>query len=157
MPTYFVDEHDFNQYPELSDAELAIFGFMSPHVQIEEDFEGVVIRVHDGDTLTIRTDFRDFDFPVRLLSIDAPELNTGVPGAESRDFARDLVEGEAVTVRIDRSNRVDKYGRLLGDIIIKGINLGDALVNSGHAVPFAQRLQAELPDLNKVLRENRWF
>jgi len=153
----WVDEYDWRNYPELTNSQLAEFGFMSPHVQIEEDFDAVVVKVHDGDTFTLRCDFRDFDFPLRLVSVDAPELNTGVPGAEARDFVRGLIEGESVRVLVDRKNRVDKYGRLLGDLVVIGQSLSGVLVTSGFALPFGRRREGELPDLNKDLRSEQWF
>jgi len=154
---FFPEEHDFKKYPELTNADLANFGFVSPHEQIERDFIAQVIKVHDGDTVTLRTNFRDFDFPLRLASIDAPELNTGVPGEESRDFLKGIVENETVQVKINRFNRVDKYGRLLGDIVVNGQNVGELMLIFGYALPFNRRLEGELPNINKELRLNKWF
>jgi endonuclease YncB( thermonuclease family) len=73
----FDDEYDWKKYPELRREDLEEFGLLSPHEQITGDFVGEVVKVHDGDTVRMRVSFRDFDFPVRLLSIDAPELSTG--------------------------------------------------------------------------------
>ncbi len=70
-------EHDFVKFPELTNRQMSIFYFESPHQQIVESFQAEVVKVHDGDTITVRTDFRDFDFPVRLAYIQAPELNEG--------------------------------------------------------------------------------
>lgn len=154
---YFVDEHDFRRYPELTNNEIQEIGFLSPHEQIMEDFQAHVVRVHDGDTVTLRCDFRDFDFPLRFASIDAPELSTGVPGLEARDFLRFLLENEDVEVRIDYFNRVDKYGRLLGEVMIGGQVASDIMVQLGYATPYTQRLQTDLPDLNKVFAVNQWF
>ena len=72
-----VEQHDFTSFPELTKRQIEEFGFTSPHPQITEDFRATVVKVHDGDTVTLRTDFRDFDFPLRLLDIDAKELNEG--------------------------------------------------------------------------------
>lgn len=153
----FGDEHDYKLYPELTNAEIAEFGFESPHVQFKEDFQALVVRVHDGDTVTLHSDLRDFDFPLRFLSVDAPELNTGVPGREAKEFVAGLCEGEVVEVKIDRLNRVDKYGRLLGDVVVAGQNVAELEVMFGFALPFENRLEGELPDLNKTLSEKQWF
>ena len=69
--------HDYKAFPELTNAQLQTMQFSSPHPQITEDFTAEVVKVHDADTIRLRTDFRDFDFPLRLLDIDAPELNEG--------------------------------------------------------------------------------
>jgi hypothetical protein len=58
-----VFEHDYVANPELTNQQLAEYGWDSPHEQIERDFEAVVVKVHDGDTVTLRVGFRDFDFP----------------------------------------------------------------------------------------------
>jgi len=154
---FFVDEHDFKALPELSNAEIAAFGFASPHEQITADFQAFVVKVHDGDTVTLRCDFRDFDFPLRFSSIDAPELNTGVPGEEARDFLAGMIEGEEVLVKIDPLNRVEKWGRLLGDVVIGGQVAGEILLQAGYALPFERRREGEIPDLNKVLEVGQWF
>ena len=65
---------DFDKFPELNNAQMVFYYFESPHKQILEDIEVEVIRVHDGDTITVRWDQRDFDFPVRFLETNAPEL-----------------------------------------------------------------------------------
>jgi endonuclease YncB( thermonuclease family) len=153
----FADEHDFKAYPELSNEEMAIFGMMSPHEQITRDFEAVVVKVHDGDTVTLRCDFRDFDFPMRFSSIDAPELNTGAPGEEARDFLKSLIEGEEVTIRIDPKNRIEKWGRLLGDVVIGGQVAGEIMLQQGYAFPFERRREGEIPDMNKTLAVKQWF
>ena len=157
MPKYFADEHDFKAFPELTNSQLQNYGFGSPHVQLTEDFEAEVVRVHDGDTMTLRTESRDFDFPVRLANVDTPELNAGQAGIDARDFVKSMVEGEMVTVKINRFNRVGKYGRLIGDIHFAGMSLSDALIRMGYGVPFSERKSSELPDINKTLRLNQWF
>src|SRR5210317_1760499 len=105
-------DHDYESFPELSNQQLNDIGFSSPHVQYTEDFWAVVVRVVDGDTVMLRTSDRDFDFPLRMLNIDAPELSEG--GNDARDWVKARVEGKEVYVEIDNDQRVGKYGRLLG-------------------------------------------
>jgi len=81
----FGEEHDYVNFPELTNKQLQEEGFQSPHEQITEDFRAVVVKVHDGDTVTLRCDFRDFDFPLRFSNIDAPELNMD-GGQEAKEF-----------------------------------------------------------------------
>ena len=52
-------EHDYKAFPELSNTQMQELQFTSPHVQITEDFTAIVVKVHDGDTITLQTDFRD--------------------------------------------------------------------------------------------------
>lgn len=148
-------EHDYKKYPELTKKQMEEFGFSSPHKQIEEDFFATVVKVHDGDTITLRTNFRDFDFPVRFLNIDAPEMNAG--GEVTRDWLIGRILGEVVQIRINLDNKVDKYGRLLGEVIHRGMSVGDEELNLGLAKPFTARREGELPNLQKELDTGRWF
>ena len=152
----FGDDHDFKKWPELSNSQIAEIGFTSPHQQIVEDFEAEVVKVHDGDTVTLRCDFRDFDFPLRFASVDAPELNTGVPGQEARDFVKGQIEGEMVKIKMDRKNRVGKYGRLLGDVEVQGIKISDTMLQLGYALPFDRRREGTIPDFNLLMKQGQW-
>ena len=147
----FGEDHDYQKYPELSNKQISEFGFVSPHVQIDFDFTAEVIKVSDGDTITLRTDFRDFDFPLRFRSIDAPELNTGQPGQDSKEFLKDMIEGEQVDIKMDRWNRVGKFGRLLGDVVSGGVNVGEIMLGLGLATTFARRREGEIESIEKQL------
>ena len=147
--------HDFKNFPELTNRQINEFGFESPHKQIQEDFEARVVKVHDGDTVTLRARFRDFDFPLRLLDIDAPELNEG--GELARDWLKNRILGDRVEIIIERDKRVDKKGRLLGRIIHRGIDVGMEELIYRFAVPFGQRREGMLPNLDKMFSLKQWF
>ena len=144
-------DHDFVKFPELSNKQLEEFGLQSPHPQITEDFEAVVVKVHDGDTVTLRVDFRDFDFPLRLLNIDAPELSEG--GEVARDWLKNVVEGEKVLIMINKDNRVGKYGRLLGKVISLGQDVGEVMLAGGLVKEFGKKLEGQIPSFNKLMSE----
>ena len=126
--------HDFKKYPELTDTQMQFYYFESPHPQITEDFDAHVEKVHDGDTITITCDFRDFEFRVRLANINAPELGEG--GEESGDWLRNMIEGQDIRVLINKDNRVGKYGRLIGEILCKGMNLNNTSMVLGYSKEF---------------------
>ena len=78
-----------------------------------ETIKGNVIRVSDGDTITVVTAAKKVS--VRLAQIDAPEIaHFGKPtqpfGKESSAYLRNLVNGKAVRVEIED---VDQYGRFV--------------------------------------------
>ncbi len=148
-------EHDYKKYPELTNRQIDEFGFESPHKQITEDFAATVAKVHDGDTVTLDTDFRDFQFPLRLINIDAPEMSEG--GEEARDWLRGQVLGQDVDVKINRFKRVGKYGRLLGRLVSGGLDMGEAQLRLGFSQLFGMKKQAEPPDINKIFRLEQWF
>ena len=74
---------------------------------------GVVVRVADGDTLTVRFDDGEEE-TIRLLDVDTPEtVHPSRPeecfGAQASDFTKTLM---GQRVRIEEKGR-DRYGRLL--------------------------------------------
>ena len=72
---------------------------------------GKVIKVSDGDTITLLTDDK-VSHKVRLNDIDAPEKKQPF-GSKSRDNLASYIAGEIVTVRYKSK---DRYGRVLGTI-----------------------------------------
>ena len=148
-------EHDWKRYPELTNVEMQTMELMSPHKQIKEDFWATVIKVYDGDTVTLEIPERDFGFKLRFLNINAPEMNEG--GERTRDWLRDKILGELVFIKIDPFNRVGKYGRLLGRIIFRGMDLGEEELQLGLAKPFGQEREGEPEKAEKVFSMKQWF
>ena len=124
--------HDFIRFPELTNSQMNLYYFQSPHQQITEDFDARVVKVSDGDTIRVTCDFRDFSFPIRFANIMAAELNEG--GHASRDHLKSLIEGALIEVIIDKANRVGKWGRLIGRVKHKGFDVGEQMIADGHAV-----------------------
>lgn len=147
---------DWVKFPELRNSEFDLYYWESPHKQITEDFLAKVENVHDGDTITVSTDFRDFNFKIRFLGTNAPELNER-GGDESRDWLENIIMGEEVEIRIDKKNRVGKFGRLLGEVIHAGINMNKASIREGWAVPFERSREGLIPKIEKILNQKRWF
>ena len=141
--------HNFNQFPELTNAQAEIYYFESPHKQIFEDFRARVEKVHDGDSITVSCDFRDFVFPIRIAGIDAPELSEA-GGHESRDFLKPILEGEEVDV-ILTPERVEKWGRLLAGINHMGIDIGEMMINNKMANPFETRHEGKILPLEALI------
>jgi len=67
--------HDFKRFPELTNRQMNLYYFESPHKQITQDFVAKVVKVTDGDTIRVKWEDRDFDFPIRFIDIAAPELD----------------------------------------------------------------------------------
>ena len=147
--------HDYKRFPELTNAQLQEFGFMSPHIQITHDFHALVVKVHDGDTVTLQTSFRDFNFKLRLLDIDAPELNEG--GETAKVWLSNEVLKKNVYIQIDKNNRVGKYGRLLGRILYRGLNMGDTMLRLGLVEPFGKKNEYMIPAISQELEVRKWL
>ena len=145
------EEHDYKNFPELSNRQIEEFGFMSPHKQITEDFKATVVKVHDGDTITLRTNFRDFDFPLRILGIDAPEMNAG--GEVARDWLSRRILNSEVQIIINEKKRVGKFGRLLGIVFHRGMDIGLEMTYLGLVAEFGDTID-HIPNLKDLLNLN---
>jgi endonuclease YncB( thermonuclease family) len=145
--------HDFKNFPELTNNQMAIYYFDSPHKQITEDFRAKVVKVSDGDTIKVITDFRDFAFKVRLAKIAAPELNEE-GGRESQQWLEKMIMGKDVDILIDPYNRVGKWGRIIGEILSGGFNVNEMAIIEGKAVDFENRRQSRLLDIDMELKQH---
>lgn len=147
-----VFEHDFVRFPELRNSELDFLYFDSPHKQILEDFRAEVTKVIDGDTIRVKWKDRDFDFPIRFLGTNAPELNE-TNGKEVQKYLERILLNQEVDIIVDRNQRVDKWGRLLGVVNHRGIDMGEDLIRTGRSTPFDDRNEGKFPNINKMLGE----
>ena len=133
--------HDFKAYPELTNSQMDVYYFESPHKQITENFMAKVEKVTDGDTVRVSCDFRDFNFPIRISDLAPPELNEG--GRESQKWLENRLLGEEVEVIVSKA-RVEKWGRLLADIRHFGELMSEAVVMNGHGVSWENRDQNQV-------------
>ena len=150
------EEHDFKRYPELRDSQMTEHLIMSPHKQITENFNAVVVKVIDGDTIRLKTQFRDFEVPLRFLDIDAPEMHEE-KGKEVKDWLSGKILNQSVEILINKHNRVDKYGRLLGRVIYRGMDVGNEELIKGMSKTFTNRKEGKLPNLAKMFSMKQWF
>jgi endonuclease YncB( thermonuclease family) len=135
--------HDFKAFPELRNSQMDFYYFQSPHKQIFEGFTAKVVKVTDGDTIRVTTNFRDFDFPIRLAGIAAPELDEK-GGVQSQEFLSRRILGEEVYIAINPFKRVGKWGRLLGDVIHAGESMSEASMREGRSIDFFLRESGRL-------------
>jgi micrococcal nuclease len=103
------------------------------------EYKAVVKKVIDADTIDLVIDlgfYISVQKRVRVLGIDAPEVNTK-EGKEAREFVRSYLQiGMDVIVRTEKDKN-DKYGRFLADIIYQDIPLSKVLLDKGLAKPYA--------------------
>ena len=85
------------------------------------------IRVVDGDT--IRAEANGKEIKIRLIEIDAPEMNQPF-GVQSKIFLNRLLYKKNVTLI---SQGEDRYGRTLGEIYADGENANTLMIRSGFA------------------------
>jgi micrococcal nuclease len=104
---------------------------------------GKVVKVYDGDTITVASKLPYdnspiYRFHVRIAKIDTPEIK-GHGDAEkaiaikSRDALHALIYGKMVLLSNTSS---EKYGRILADVWIGNTDVGQWLLDNGHAVKY---------------------
>lgn len=94
----------------------------------QETFSAKVVGVVDGDTVTVMDkNFRQIT--VRLAGIDAPEKQQDF-GNVSKEFLAKLIFEKKVTIV---AGKTDKYGRMIGKILLDGKDINLAMVEAGLA------------------------
>lgn len=105
-----------------------------------------VVDVYDGDTITIIIYDKEYKkFKFRMFGYDAPEMKPStllhnrdnyIKCANiSKNYLTQLILNNIVTIKFNEKC-TDKYGRLLGTVYYKGININDKMVNDGKALPY---------------------
>ena len=105
---------------------LLIFSFGFAHAS--KMLQGRVVSVADGDTITV-IDAEKNQHKIRLQSIDAPEKAQAF-GAKSKEALYELVHGKTVQVSFIKS---DKYGRILGKVLLDGQDICHQQIKAGFA------------------------
>ena len=99
-----------------------------------------VDRVHDGDTFIVGIDdvhpIIGKEISIRINGIDTPEITDKRPhikklAIKARDYAANLLHN-AQKIELVNIQR-DKYFRLLADVYVDGVNLGEELIQAGLA------------------------
>ncbi len=91
-----------------------------------------VLKIYDGDTMTLQCPGKSEKTKVRLYCIDTPEIRQKPWGYQARDYLRSIT-GE--TVRLVEINK-DRYGRVVGEVYNGEVNLNLAQVKAGQAAVY---------------------
>ncbi len=105
---------------------------------------GIVVKVADGDSITVLDN--NIEHKIRLQGIDAPERKQAF-GNASRKHLASPVAGKEVTVKWVKR---DRYGRIVGFVIVDGQDVNLAQVKTGMAW-FYRYYQKELGAENRKL------
>lgn len=87
--------------------------------------------VHDGDTLTVETATKK-PMHVRLVAIDAPELNQAF-GTKSQKALADLTLGKMITLKVTSK---DRFGRSLAWVTVGDVAVNQKMITDGMAWQF---------------------
>jgi micrococcal nuclease len=103
-----------------------------------------VYKVVDGDTIDVDIDLGfnvSYFQRVRLAGIDTPESRTKdlyekELGLQSKEWLKKKLEGaENIIIKTQKPDSTEKYGRILGDLHIKGFekSLNQMMIDEGYA------------------------
>jgi micrococcal nuclease len=109
--------------------------------------EGQVIKVYDGDTITVaaKLPYEDsplYRFQVRLLGIDSPEMKGGsleekAAAQKSQKALEELILNQTVFLE-DRGQ--EKYGRILANVYVNKtegrIHINQWMLDNKYAIPY---------------------
>jgi endonuclease YncB( thermonuclease family) len=115
----------------------------------EARFSATVVKVSDGDTLTVLVGGKR-EIRVRLDGIDCPELRQAY-GTKAKQYASARVYGKNVTVI---AHGEDDYGRTIGTVFIEDSSLNEELVALGLAWAYVYH-STEYVSLEKDARRRR--
>ena len=93
-----------------------------------ETLEGTVVKISDGDTLTLLTSSNQ-QVKVRLAGIDTPE-NKQPFGNKAKQALAKLAFQKQALVEVETK---DRYGRTVGIVFVNGQNVNAELVRLGMA------------------------
>ena len=113
-----------------------------------EMFEGRVVGVHDGDTITLLLAGNQ-QLKIRLAQIDAPESGQAF-GQRSKQSLSELVFNKTIHVK---KETIDKYGRTVGTLSIDGFDVNREQIKRGMA--WAYRKYLHDPSLIQVEKAAR--
>ena len=104
---------------------------------------GKVIKVYDGDTITIASKIPIpnsplYRFSVRLNGIDTPEIKGKTENEKnSAKKAQKALEDLILQKNIILKNvATEKYGRILADVYLEELHINEWLINNKYAVRY---------------------
>lgn len=106
---------------------LLVSLFISIPTQADTTVTGKVVKVADGDTLTLR--IKNKRLKIRLAEIDTPEKAQAY-GMLAREALVDKVMGKLINVRITTT---DRYKRSIGHIYLNNRHINAEMIKEGHA------------------------
>ncbi|MBP0004094.1 MAG: thermonuclease family protein [Cyanobacteria bacterium SBC] len=96
---------------------------------------GRVVRVASGQTVEVELDGRLET--IRLIGLDAPDLQQSPWGVEAKQMLEDAIEGKVVGVEFDRET-VDRFDRKLAYLWFDGTLVNAQIVERGYGLAISR-------------------
>ena len=123
-------------------------------------------KIVDGDTLDVVLDlgFNIFhSCRVRMAGIDTPEsrtrdLDEKARGKLAKEFLKNWVteyenNKKNIVIKTQKEKAKGKFGRVLGELWVEGVNVNEDMIQSYHAVPYSAQNKEEVKKLHLENRE----
>lgn len=120
-----------------------------------------VTKVIDGDTCDVILDL-GFDIyhkcRIRLFGMDTPESRTRdleekKRGLLSKEYLKEKLKAEKLTVKTYKGEETGKFGRVLGDIYADGVSINQTMVEEGYAVAYYGQNKDDVEAAHMVNRQ----
>lgn len=125
------------------------------------EYSCTVDRVVDGDTIDVVLDL-GFDVSyksrVRLFAIDTPESRTRdkdekIRGKLAAKFLQDAIDsGDQIVIQTKLKDSRGKFGRVLGTVVIDGVDINQAMCDNYLAVAYHGQNKAAVEAAHLVNR-----
>jgi endonuclease YncB( thermonuclease family) len=123
---------------------LVLAGALGATAVHGRDFDGRVVGIQDGDTVTVLDSAR-LQHRVRIAGIDAPEKAQAFGTTAKENLAR-LAFGKQAEVRC---NKRDRYGREVCSVYVGALDVGLEQVRGGYAWWFREYAREQSPEDRK--------
>lgn len=127
---------------------VAAFASLFSTVAFADQLQGRVVGITDGDTITLLNS-SNTQHKIRLSGIDAPERGQAF-GQASKQNLSGLIFGKSVTVEFSKR---DRYGRIVGRVLLAGRDICLEQVRSGYAWHYKQYEREQTPAERKAYAE----
>ena len=124
-------------------AALAFVFALAPGA-LAADLTGKVVEVLDGDTVDVLTSVKEV-VRVRLAGIDAPEKKQAFGTASKQTLSQLVFRSEVVV----EWHKKDRYGRLLGKVMVDGVDANLKMVQAGMAWHYKKYIK-EQPSVDQL-------
>ena len=126
------------------------------------EYKCKVIRVIDGDTVDVNIDLGFGVWlhkeRVRIQGIDTPESRTRdkeekVYGLAAKAELKVLLDDDNVKLITKKYDAKGKFGRILGDFSVKGVNVSRVMIERHHAVEYHGQSKEEIREAHLANRK----
>ena len=129
------DQRVFNQLSKVNQKDVALFSLKGNRYPCR------IVSVYDGDTCTalFKMDKKFVKFKVRMLGYDSPEMKPRLNIPDRDKIKENAIAAKEALILKTKNEKIilecgdwDKYGRLLGTLYDRNLNINEWMIESGY-------------------------